>query len=207
MAEPRALYIVLTDTGTWLSRAIGRYTGRKLNHASLAFDAQLLEVYSFGRKEPHNPFIGGFVKENLRGAWFMNRRRGEEVGCAVYRLGVPQETYRKVRRYVDAMERLQHRYKYNLLGLLGVAANIPLERKRAFFCSQFVAAALAAGGIRIADKPPSLTTPQDFENSNRGELLYRGPLSGYFKRIRSPKRSQVCYNRDVSIREDRGEAM
>ena len=58
------IYIVLTDTGTLLSKAIGLYTRKDLNHASIAFDEELKEMYSFGRKQRHNPFVGGFVKEN-----------------------------------------------------------------------------------------------------------------------------------------------
>lgn len=36
-----------------------------LNHVSIALDRELTEVYSFGRKQPDNPFIGGFVKEDI----------------------------------------------------------------------------------------------------------------------------------------------
>lgn len=199
----RSLYIVLTDTGTWLSRSIALYTGDKLNHVSLAFDAQLAETYSFGRKNPRNPFIGGFVRENLNDAWFRRRRSGREVECAVYRCEATEEAYRNIRRFVAAILNRKHRYKYNLLGLFCVAADIRLERKRAYFCSQFVATALAAGGIRLTDKPPCLTAPQDFKRSGRLELVYRGPLSAYFG-IRSPKRSHFCYNHNAGLCEKSG---
>lgn len=35
------IYIVLTKTGTLLSKAIGMYTGKEMNHASIAFDEGL----------------------------------------------------------------------------------------------------------------------------------------------------------------------
>lgn len=35
------IYIVLTKTGTLLSKAIGMYTGKEMNHASIAFDQEL----------------------------------------------------------------------------------------------------------------------------------------------------------------------
>ena len=63
MVMKKTIYIVLTDTGTLLSKAIGMYTRKDLNHTSIAFDEQLNEMYSFGRKQRHNPFVGGFVKE------------------------------------------------------------------------------------------------------------------------------------------------
>ena len=37
------IYIVLTKTGTLLSKAIGMYTGKEMNHASIAFDEELLK--------------------------------------------------------------------------------------------------------------------------------------------------------------------
>ena len=49
-AMGKTIYIVLTDTGTLLSKTIGMYTRKDLNHASIAFDEQLTEMYSFGRK-------------------------------------------------------------------------------------------------------------------------------------------------------------
>lgn len=176
MKAKRAVYIVLTDTGTWLSRMIGCYTGNKLNHASLAFDEGLREVYSFGRKQPNNPFFAGFVREDMHGDWYLRRR---EVPCAIYRCEVSESAWRRIRNYVRYLDKNRNAYTYNLLGLLFVAAGIRLERERAYFCSQFVAAALSAGGVRVSDKPPCLTTPQDFAESGRLQPFYGGTLYEY----------------------------
>ena len=81
----KTIYIVLTDTGTLLSKAIGMYTRTDLNHASIAFDEQLTEMYSFGRKQRHNPFIGGFVKENAADGIF------RDATCAVFSYVVSDE--------------------------------------------------------------------------------------------------------------------
>ena len=61
----KAIYILLTDTGTWFSRAIKLYTGAPYNHASIALDEELNELYSFGRKVYTNPFSAGFVQEHI----------------------------------------------------------------------------------------------------------------------------------------------
>lgn len=45
------VYLLLTDTGTVFSTAIKKYTRKPYNHASLALDQQLTEVYSFARKK------------------------------------------------------------------------------------------------------------------------------------------------------------
>ena len=54
----KKVYIVLTQTGTILSRAVKLYTGKQYNHASIALDEELEELYSFGRVNPYNAFVG-----------------------------------------------------------------------------------------------------------------------------------------------------
>lgn len=51
MTVNRDIYIVLTGTGTAFSGIIKWFTKAELNHASIAFDSELREVYSFGRKK------------------------------------------------------------------------------------------------------------------------------------------------------------
>lgn len=175
MAAEKDIYMVLTGTGSWLSKAIQWYTQAPLNHASVAFDGELNEVYSFGRKYENNPLVGGLVRENIKAPFF------REAECAVYRCRVDPLQYRIMKGYVAGMMADQDRYKYHVLGLLGVALNLRLERKDAFFCSQFVASVFEQAGIRLANKPPSLTTPVDLAESPLLQEVYRGTVSGYLK--------------------------
>jgi hypothetical protein len=55
MTLSKDIYIVLTGTGTAFSGFIRWFTKADLNHASIAFDSELREVYSFGRKKMYNP--------------------------------------------------------------------------------------------------------------------------------------------------------
>lgn len=61
----RSIYIVLTFTGTVLATIIKEYTRREFAHVSISLDKELEEMYSFGRLNPYNPFIGGFVHEHI----------------------------------------------------------------------------------------------------------------------------------------------
>lgn len=58
------LYIVVSQTGTLLSRVLKLITGAQYNHVSLGLQPDLEYMYSFGRKNPYNPFYGGFVIES-----------------------------------------------------------------------------------------------------------------------------------------------
>ena len=55
MTDERSIYILLTNTGTLFTRVIQTYTRAPYNHASISFDRELTELYSFGRKHPSNP--------------------------------------------------------------------------------------------------------------------------------------------------------
>ena len=60
----KQIFIVITQTGTMLSRILKRITGAEYNHASLSLSQDLTRMYSFGRRHPYNPFWGGFVIES-----------------------------------------------------------------------------------------------------------------------------------------------
>ena len=58
------VYIVISQTGTILSRILKAFTHREYNHASISLKDDLSVMYSFGRKYPYNPFLGRFVIES-----------------------------------------------------------------------------------------------------------------------------------------------
>lgn len=177
----KTIYIVLTDTGTLLSKAIGMYTRKDLNHASIAFDEQLTEIYSFGRKQQYNPFLGGFVRENVAEGIF------QEADCAVYRCEVTTEAYMRIRQKIVQFELNQNDYKYNFIGLFGVALNREIQRKRAFFCSQFVATVMQESETHRLLTRPCLTMPHHLAYLPHMELVYEGDLKTYLNNVRGPQ--------------------
>lgn len=173
MSRDKEIYVLLTDTGTVLTKIIRSFTKDPLNHASIAFDSDLQEVYSFGRKKPNNPFFGGFVQEDVRSQFF------EGSMCALYRCTVSPMIYANLRTQVQHFEQNQDLYKYNLVGMLGVVFNIEWERKYSYFCSQFVATMFERSGMSLTDKSPLLVTPGDLQHTPVLELVYHGLLHDY----------------------------
>jgi hypothetical protein len=172
MVEKR-MYLLLTNTGSFLTKCIKLYTKKPYNHASIAFDSQLAEVYSFGRKTVRNPFIGGFVREDVKAGLF------KQADCAIYSITVTEEQIQKMNHFLKEFEAQKKDYSYNLLGLFGVMFNKPIKRKNAFFCSQFVAFLLKESNIIDFDKPLSLITPHDLQNTSRFQFFYEGKLKDY----------------------------
>lgn len=177
-------YILLTDTRSVLTRLIRLYTKEPYNHASIAFDPELSEVYSFGRKSERNPFIGGFVKEDLKSRLLV------EANCAIYSFEATEDQLDKMREYVREMAEKKSQYRYNFLGLFGFIINKPIDRKNHFFCSQFVASVLAEGHVLMFSKPLALIAPSDFRNLVNFELVYQGRLMDYKVNRKNLKRNQ-----------------
>lgn len=174
MIREKKIYILLTDTGTILTRLIKSYTKKPYNHASIAFDSELMEVYSFGRKTARNPFIGGFVREDIDSAIF------RQADCALYSLNITAAEFQKMYQYIQEIASEKEKYRYNFIGLFGVLFQKPIKRKNAFFCSQFVASVLKESRIiDFEDEDLSLVKPSDLTHLANFELVFEGGLNGY----------------------------
>ena len=60
--QNKYVYIVISQTGTILSRILKAFTHREYNHASISLKDDLSVMYSFGRKHPYNPFLGDLLQ-------------------------------------------------------------------------------------------------------------------------------------------------
>ncbi|WP_174615011.1 hypothetical protein [Virgibacillus ihumii] len=169
----KTIYFLFTDTGTCLSKVINYVTKQSLNHVSLAFDPDLQQVYSFGRKKPHNPFIGGFVREDIRSDFLRN------AACAVYSFNVSEKEVALIQKRIAEIELRKTNYKYNFIGLFGILLQVEINRSNALFCSQFVATVLHdVESLRFA-KPICFITPADIRNHHGMRLVYKGMLGSY----------------------------
>jgi len=172
----KSVYVLLTDTGTWFTTMIKRFTSAPYNHASLVFDAGLEEVYSFGRKKATNPFSGGFVEEDVYTGTFS---QFPDTRCMLLRLRLTQDQHEGARRVVETFKEQREQYSYNLRGLFGVLLGRGMGSDKSYFCSQFVAEALRAAGLALWDRPSSLVTPDHFRKHAAFEIVYEGRLYDY----------------------------
>ena len=172
------IYILLSHSGSMFSKAINICTRDPYTHVSIALDVNLNELYSFGRINPYNPIIGGFVKEDVINGTY---GRFPNTKCALYSLEINDIQYKKLKKELYKFYRESERYRYNLLGVVSAAFNYPLHRKYSYFCSQFVSEVLLNSGIDILHKNPSLTSPMDFLSCEKLQFVYEGYLSTYSK--------------------------
>lgn len=156
-----------------------RYAGDRYSHVSVAFDNQLREMFSFARKELHNPLDSGLIQENIRTGVFAFHPALDWI--AVFRLPVSQEQYRDICRRLDRYWERRDELRYNFLGLFSMLlVGKGVCQKDHYFCSQWVAELLEQSGICLFDgKEPQNVRPFDFYSALNQFKLFEGPLQQY----------------------------
>ena len=152
----KTLYIFLTRSGTLLSNLVYSLTGAQYTHVSLAFDEDLSTLYSSTRKNGYTMFPAGPSREYLNRGVFLMR---ENIPCALYALEVTDEAYTRAKRRTQHMMHHGKLYRFNSLGLLLCWMHIRWQRRRHYFCSQFVSEVLQKSGALELPKPSTLMHP------------------------------------------------
>lgn len=171
------IYLVLTNTNSILSKFIRIYTRDNVNHASIALDNHLEEMYSFGRVNPKNPFIGGFIKEEI-GSGLL-----KDIYCEIYEANLTEEDYRKVREKLESFYTNKEVYDYNFIGLLAIPFKKEIKRNNKYFCSQFIAT-LISNTIQPIEENPAFLTPKNLVHVYDFTLIYQGSLLNYKHKVK-----------------------
>ena len=170
----KKIYLVLTHTGTMLSRIIKVYTKNEFSHSSISLDDKLMKMYSFGRLNPNNPFIGGFVHEYIDKGTF---KRFKNTTTKVYELNISDEQYDKIQEIINKLETHKSEYKFNVLGLFLVALKFRYKREKSFYCAEFVKYVLEHSNLNL--NLPNIPKPDDFRNLDGMLEIYTGKLNQY----------------------------
>ena len=175
----KKIYIILAHTGTVLSNIIRYWTKDEFSHVSIALDAELEQMYSFGRLDPYNPFWGSFVHEHINKGTY---KRFKNTRTEVYSLFVTDEQYEKARKTIEYFNNNKEKYKFNILGLACVSINKKIVRKNTFYCAEFVKHILKTAGVSEVNELPKIIRPENFKELKGLRLEYEGLLRKYKKK-------------------------
>ncbi len=170
----KRIYLILTYSGTILSRIIKIYTRDEFAHVSISLDEELNQMYSFGRLNPYNPFIGGFVHEGINIGTF---KRFRKTQTAVYSIMISDEQYKKIKETIKLIRECPIAYKFNIIGLFGAGFNIRIHMRHSFYCAEFVKYLLEKA--RVKNNLPEIIKPEDFKRLDNIRLEYKGSLCEY----------------------------
>ena len=168
----KKIYIILSFSGTFFARLIRLATLKKYSHSSIAFDKELNEMYSFGRLNPYNPFIGGFVHEGIYHGTF---NRFKKTTAKILELDIPEDEYNKMLSEIDNFK--SGSYRYNYLGVFLYPLKKAIHFKNRFYCSEFVKHMLDLTNIDF--NLPEVVKPHDFNKITESNVIYEGILRNY----------------------------
>ena len=170
----RKIYIVLSYTGTILSKMVKLFTKYKYSHVSISLNEDMKNMSSFGRKKYNNPFIGGFVIENKNNMFY---KKFNKTKCIILELEVEDYKYEELKRLINDYKKNINIYKYDFIGLLLKIFKISYKRKNYNVCSEFVGRLLEKSDIYDFNK--KIIRPIDFLNINDKKIIYEGLLLDY----------------------------
>ena len=171
----KKVYIVLSQTGTILSRILKLVTRAPYNHSSIALTDDLQTMYSFGRLHPYNPFVGGFVQESPAHGTF---KRFKNTKIMVLETEISADAYSEVGQLIQQMMKEQAIYHYNYLGLFMAALRIPVKKRNCYYCSEFVKAMVLRMNLPGAEEIPAIVKPMHFLTVPH-KMVYTGKLQEY----------------------------
>lgn len=170
----KQIYIILTHSGSLLSKTIKIVKKHEYTHVSISLDKDLKQMYSFGRLHPYNAFIGGFVQESPHYGTF---KRFSKTKTKILCLEVTEEQYKKIKKLMKYFTRKRNNYKFNALGLFSVALNLKVTQKNGFYCAEFIKYVLEKSNIKT--NLPDIVTPEDFLHLRNITPVYIGFLKNY----------------------------
>ena len=170
----KKIYIVLTYTGSVLSRLIKLYTKREYSHVSISLDENLDSMYSFGRFHAYNPFWAGFVQESTKFGTF---KRFSKTKSKIYSLEVSDSDYEIMKSIIDDFNSKKDVYRFNMIGLAAVMFNYRVKRKNHYYCAEFLKYLFDNTSLKI--DIPEIARPEDFEKIKGSKVIYTGLLNKY----------------------------
>ena len=140
----QSIYIILSQSGTDISKLLKFVTREKYNHASICITDDFTKFYSFGRKKINNPLIGGFLIENAFEHVF---GKFNYVPCLILELKINDDQYIKIESLINDFIKKSDSLSYDFLALFLAKTPLSITNDSKYFCSQFVAKILNDIGI------------------------------------------------------------
>lgn len=163
------VFIFLSFTGTNMSKLIRGFTHDPYSHSSLSFDTDLTHMMSFNRD--------GFVTENIMDDLW--RKNASHIKYSLYMYLATEEEYKSMQNFVAQLASKRDKLKYDILGLTNFIFGRGDAREDKYFCSEFVAACIAAGNPNAIKTKPCMTTPYMLAKNRNFVFIKNGTLKHY----------------------------
>ena len=165
-----SVYIVFAATPYRIGKAIQHLTKEYYNHACIALDEELTQMFGFARRFYRTPLYGGFVRESLS-RHHVNGSRSQICLC---KLPVTHAQYEAVRDRLLNMYDEKEKYLYNHLSVLSAPLRRPVKLRCAYTCVEFCVDVLQTLGFPL--DPHKYYSIGDLQQFLQTYVVYEGPI-------------------------------
>lgn len=168
------IYILISQTHTGFADKVRKWGKVTYNHAAIALDEKMTELYAFARPKHSAVMLGRLVRES---AFRYSLGKHSCVNSMIFRIPVTAEQYEWIR---DTIHRIRNNkaYIYNLFSVLSTPVTGGFFTYRAFSCIEFVMFLLQGVGYSV-DKPLYRYRPDDLIGLLSDSVYYQGNLLEY----------------------------
>lgn len=180
----KKIYVVLSHTGTILSKIIKLKTSSEFTHVSISLDKKLNELYSFGRLNKYNPFVGGFVVESKNYGTF---QRFKKTKIQVCEINISEDQFDLLNSEIEKFKINKKNFTFNVLGMFLAGINVRLKKDKSFYCAEFVRCVLEKVEVDLTDIP-SIVRPEHFKKLHNMNVIYKGLFMNYNCKVKKSEK-------------------
>lgn len=173
------VYIILSQSGTLISKALKFFSHDEFNHSSICIDDSFKKFYSFGRLKINNPLCGGFLIENAFTHVF---GKFKKIPCMILELVISDEQFTIIENTINGFIEKPSKYKYDFANVILAKTPFSVKNKNEYFCSEFVGYVLEQANIKL---PNVLTKirPIEFTQIEDVKIIYKGELKEWCNKV------------------------
>ena len=168
------IYILISQTHTGFAGTVRRFGKVKYNHAAVALDEGMNELYAFARPKHSAVMLGRLVQESV---YRYTLGKLACVNVMIFQIPVTERQYEWIR---DTIQRIRQsrEYLYNLFSVLSTPLTGGFATYKAFSCIEFVMFLLQGLGFAL-DRPLHRYRPDDLIPLLSDAVYYEGNLLEY----------------------------
>lgn len=174
MGNSENIYVLISKTNTKIGKTIRFFTKQPYNHASIALDEGLNEMYSFSRTKFETPLIGGIVRETIP---ILTENYNQNIDVLIYKIPASYEKIREIKTFINSIYHDKEKYLYNYFGVLQFVTHKKLKVYKAYTCSEFVIEVL--NYLEVPNLQKQYMLPYDIAKYLENYKFYDGKLLEY----------------------------
>lgn len=174
MKKSKSIYIMISQTNTRFAGLVRKFGRTHYNHAAVALDEELDQLYAFARPKHKAVLLARLVRENVH-RYTLGKE--QTVNVVIFKLDVTERQYLWVKNTIEQIYG-DREYIYNLLSVLSYPLSKGFSTYKAFSCIEFAMFILKALSYDVT-KPLYRYKPDDLLPLLYENICFQGDILEY----------------------------